>query len=88
MADYQVTYITKSNPAASHEDITHIGNPVQGWKMTQDEAIRLIDSKLHEFYVVDANNVTSSLGVVREAGRSPYLRAHIDGEWNDALLSL
>jgi hypothetical protein len=28
------------------------------------------------------------VGVVRPAGRSPYIRTYADGEWNDNLLAL
>jgi hypothetical protein len=30
----------------------------------------------------------SDVGVVRVAGRNPYLRTHADGDWNNNLLSL
>ena len=88
MPGHQVTCISRTHSEGSHEDITHIGNFTQGWRMNRNEAIRLIDSKLHKFYVVDANNITSPIDVVREEGKPPYLRSHIDGKWNDNMLSL
>jgi hypothetical protein len=30
----------------------------------------------------------NDLGVMRPAGRAPYLRTYADGDWNDNLLSL
>ena len=88
MAGHQITCISRTHPEGSYEDITHVGNFTQGWRMNRDEAIRLIDSRLHKFYVIDVNNITSSVGVVRDIGKPPYLRSHIEGAWNDAMLSL
>jgi uncharacterized protein DUF3892 len=88
MPKYQVTCISKVQHEGSREDVTNIGNIAQGWRMSRDEAIRLIESKLHEFYVEGPDGITSSLGVMREPARSPYLRTHVRGEWNDNLLLL
>ena len=94
MSDYRVTCITKPHPNSPHEHITHIGGPdgIQGkiWKITREEAIRLIDSKTHTFHVKDPKTgKQSAVGVVRPTdGRAPFLRTHADGVWNDNLLSL
>jgi hypothetical protein len=89
MSDVQVTCITKPHPQSPHEHITHIGNPRANWKLTREQAIAAIDARQYNFYVVDPyNGKRSDVGVVRPAGRAPYLRTHADGDWNDNLLSL
>lgn len=89
MADVQVTCITKPSLLSTHEHITHIGNPQVGWKWTRDQVIASIDAKTNTFFVVDgATGQKAYIGVVRQAGRDPYLRTYADGNWNDNLLSL
>ena len=89
MADVQVTCITKPHPQSPHEHITHLGNPQVGWKWTREDVIRSIDAGTNTFFVVDPyNRKRSEVGVVRPAGRAPYVRTHADGDWNDNLLSL
>ena len=84
---YRVTCIVKPNVFSPHEHITHIGG--NGWTLTRAEAIRQIDSGTSEFYVKDpVNGEAAYVGVVREAGKVPYLRTYADGDWNDNLLSL
>jgi hypothetical protein len=51
--------------------------------------IRSIEAKTNTFFVIDPNNgKRSEVGVVRPAGRAPYVKTHADGDWNDNLLSL
>jgi hypothetical protein len=89
MADVQVTCITKPNPQSPHEHITHLGNPAANWKWTRQQVIASIDEKTNSFYVLDpASGKHSNVGVVRPAGRLPYLQTHADGVWNNNLLSL
>jgi hypothetical protein len=89
MADVQVTCITKSNPQSPHEHITHVGNPGAGWKWSREQVIASIDARSNTFYVIDPKNgKRADIGVVRQAGRVPFLRTHADGDWNDNLLSL
>jgi hypothetical protein len=92
MADAQVTCITKQHPQSSHEHITHLGNPTGStpWKWTREEVIASIEAKTNTFYVKDPRNgKRSDVGVVYPGGgRSPYVRTHADGDWNDNLLSL
>jgi Protein of unknown function (DUF3892) len=89
MADVKVTCITKPNPQSPHEHITHLGNPARGWKWTREQVIQSIDANTNTFFVVDpVTDERSDVGVVRPAGRLPYLRTHADGDWNDNLLSL
>ena len=88
MANAQVTCITKPHPQSAHEHITHLGNPPQ-WVWPREQVIASIDAKTNTFYVVDpATGKRSEVGVVREAGKAPYLRTYADGYYNNNLLSL
>lgn len=89
MADVQVTCITKPHPLSSHEHITHLGNPQAGWERTREQVIASIEAGTNTFYVrYPKTGKRSDVGVVRPAGRAPYLRTHADGYWNDNLLAL
>lgn len=86
MPEYQVTCINKPNRMSPHEHITDIGGV--GWKLTREDAIARIDSTTEAFYTVDAATGRKMyVGVVREAGKAPYLRTHADNKWNDNLLA-
>ena len=88
MSDVQVTCITKPNPQSPHEHITHLGNP-PSWMWTREQVIASIDAKSNTFFVLDPRTgKRANIGVVRTAGRAPYLKTHADGVWNDNLLSL
>ena len=74
---------------SAHEHITHIGNVAGNWRITREDAIRRIDSKLENFYTIDRTTGRKVyIGVVREANRAAFLRTHADGKWNDNLLAL
>ena len=89
MADVHVTCITKPNPESPHEQITHIGSVKGTWKWARELVIASIELKSNTFYVLDpSTNKRSEIGVVRSAGHPPYLRTHVDGDWNDHLFSL
>jgi Protein of unknown function (DUF3892) len=89
MADVRVTCITKPNPASPHEHITHVGNPAANWEWTRERVIASIEAETNTFYVHDSKTgKRSEVGVVYPQGRSPYLRTHADGYWNDNLLAL
>jgi hypothetical protein len=89
MADVRVTCITKPHPQSAHEHITHLGNPQAGWKWTREEVISSIEAGTNTFFVIDPHNgKRADVGVVRPAGRAPFVRTHADGDWNDNLLSL
>jgi hypothetical protein len=89
MADVQVTCITKPHPQSAHEHITHLGNPAAGWIWPREKVIASIDGNTNTFFVIDPRNGRrADIGVVRPAGRAPFLRTHADGDWNDNLLSL
>lgn len=88
MTEHQVTCVTKPDRMSRHEHITHIGNIANGWKITRQSAIERIESKKEAFYTVDkVSGKRAYIGVVREAGKVPYLRTYADGTWNDNLLA-
>ncbi len=89
MADVQVTCITKPYPQSPHEHITHVGNPAAGWIWPRERVISSIEDGTNTFFVVDpCTGKRADIGVVRAPGKTPYLRTHADGYWNDNLLSL
>ena len=89
MTDCNVTCITKLHPSSPHEHITHLGNPSAGWTWTREKVIESIDAKTNTFYVTDPKSgKRADIGVVRPAGRTPYVRTYADGVWTDNLLSL
>ncbi|WP_072617420.1 DUF3892 domain-containing protein [Pandoraea vervacti] len=56
--------------------------------MTREAAIARIESKSEGFYTIDkTTRKRAYIGVVREAGKLPYLRTYADGKWNDNLLA-
>ena len=91
MNEYLVTCINKRDRMSSHEHITHIGNitGTNRWRMTRENAIAQIDTKVSAFYTIERTTGSKVyIAVVREAGKLPYLRTHADGKWNDNLLAL
>jgi len=90
MNEYLVTCVNKRDRMSSHEHITHIGNIASNppWRMVREKAISQIDAKTAAFYTVDrVSGKRMYIGVVRDAGKAPYLRTHADGKWNDNLLA-
>lgn len=88
MKEYEVNCVNKPNRNSSHEHITHIGHTSNKWRLTRESAISRIESKAEAFYTVDrSTGKRIFIGVVREAGKAPYLRTHADGKWNDNLLA-
>jgi hypothetical protein len=88
MADCQVTCIERTGPHG-HDAISSVGNPRAQWKLTKADAVRRIEAKIDTFYVLDPiTQKRADVGVVREAGKVPYLRTYADGIWTDNLLSL
>lgn len=88
MADCQVTCIIKPHPQSPHEHITHVGNP-PGWVWSREDVIASIDARTNTFYVLDpVSRRRAEVGVYRAEGKTPFLRTHADGNWNNNLLSL
>lgn len=89
MPDAQITCIVKPHPQSPHEHITHVGNPASQWMWPREQVIASIDAKTNTFFVLDpATGMRADVGVVREAGKQPYLRTYADGKWDNNLLSL
>jgi len=88
MADAQVTCITKLYPQSAHEHITHLGNSGR-WMWTREQVIESIEARTNTFFVLDpSNGKRADIGVVRESGKTPYVRTYADRQWNNNLLSL
>ena len=88
MKEYLVTCIHKPHHSSAHEHISRIGNSRDNWCMTRESAIRRIDAGDERYFTIDARTGQRAyIGVVRPAGRDPYLRTHADGHWNDNLLA-
>lgn len=88
MNEFEVTCITKPDRNSRHEHITHIGNTAGRWCLSRETAVERIESNKENYFTVDQNTgKRASVGVVREAGKAPYLRTHADGKWNDNLLA-
>ena len=88
MNEFEVNCITKPHPENRHEHITQIGNTVNGWQISREIAIQRIEAKTEAYYTIDRTTARRVyVGVVREAGKLPYLRTHADGKWNDNLLA-
>ena len=89
MSEHQVTCIRKAQADSSHEQVTHIGNTAEQWLLTREEAIHRMEVGAVIYYLLDpSTGKRATVGVVRQAGKRPYLRSHADREWNDNLLAL
>jgi Protein of unknown function (DUF3892) len=89
MDEFHVNCVTKPNRLSPHAHITHIGNTNENWRLTREEAINRIEGRLQAFFTVDpSSGARAYVGVVREPGKSPYLRTYADGKWNDNLLAM
>jgi Protein of unknown function (DUF3892) len=88
MPDCRITCIVKPNPFSPHEHITHVGDPPQ-WVWPREQVIASIEAGTNSFFVLDGRTgKRAEVGVVREAGKAPYLRTYADGYFNDNLLAL
>lgn len=86
MATHQIIAVRKPNRTSSSEHITHV--QYDGYVWPREHVIALIEAKTDSFFVRTGFN-RSEVGVVYpEKPRSPFLRTHADGKWNDNLLSL
>jgi hypothetical protein len=85
----QIKCINKSDRFNPHERITHIGGYTdRQWKISQQDAIALIESGEWKFWVKPAN--ADSVWVVVATSRygHKYLKTTADGEEPNNLLSL
>jgi hypothetical protein len=87
MARFQVTCIIKRgghyNP---HERISHVGNQGSAWMLTEDSAIRRIETGTDSFHTL-VNGRSAEVVVASHAGRK-YLKTDADGYAPNNLLSL
>ena len=86
--EYKITAVDRDR-TLGHEAITAIGNNQDGWSVSANGAALRIERGLAKFYVEDAlTGENAYLGVIREKGKPPYLRAAIEGRWSNHLLPL
>ena len=86
MADVQLTCVIKPRPDSPHQHITHVGTSRQVWPAAQ--VVGWIEAGTETFYIVGPSGKRVDIGVIREAGKAPYLMANADGVWNSNLLTL
>jgi hypothetical protein len=88
VAVYNITCINKEPRFDPHHRVTHVGGVgAQGrWRMTVDEAIRMLDSGTR-FTATGGGRTVDVEKAISPAGR-PYLRTKPDGTTLDNLLSL
>lgn len=86
--DAQITCINKSNRYDPHERITHVGGYVTShWKLTQQQAIELIENGTWRFYVKVGSTFVWVVVSVSQYGHK-YLKTENDGQMPNNLLSL
>jgi len=87
MGRHQVTCINKGgNHLNPHERIEYIGNQAANWKLSEDSAIRRIQTESDSFYSL-VNGKQAEVVVAQHNGR-PYLKTTADAYSPDNLLSL
>lgn len=89
MADTaQIQCINKTNRYSVHERISHVGGSHPNrWKLTQPDAISLIETGAWRFYV-SVGGTTAWVIVAMSASGNKYLKTQNDGEQPNNLLSL
>jgi len=86
----RVMCVNKSDRYNAHERIINIGgvNPDQTrWKMSQQDAIKAIETGKYSFYVVANGKMVNVIVATSKYGYK-YLKTEADGEQPDNLLSL
>ena len=82
---YQIRCINKNDRYNAYERITHIGG--DGWKITQQEAVKHIKNKTHSFFVIK-NRREVNIIVAMSRFKNEYIKTESDGEEPNNLLSL
>jgi hypothetical protein len=85
----QIGCINKSDRYNPHERITHVGGTSGGgWRITQQDAIILIETRQWEFWVNPPNADPVWVIVAVSRFGNKYLKTTSDGEEPNNLLSL
>lgn len=89
MREFEINCANRLSRWGGHEQITHVGHIAQHWRLSRDSVVRRIESGTEAYYLLDkATGERLSIGVVREPGHVPYLRARRRDAWTDHLLAL
>jgi hypothetical protein len=85
----QIGCINKSDRFNPHERITHVGGPAGGgWRITQQDAITLIEARQWDFWVKPSNADPVWVIVATSRFGNKYLKTQSDGDEPNNLLSL
>lgn len=84
----QIQCVTKTDRHNPWERITHVGGQSNGgWKITQEDAIRHIETRTWDFFVVVRGNRVQVIVSTSRFGNK-YLKTVGDGDHQNDLLSL
>lgn len=84
----EIQCINKTDRYSAHERISHVGGGYPNrWKITQADAIRLIEAREWKFYVSAGGQTVWVIVAISSAGNK-YIKTQNDGEQPNNLLSL
>jgi hypothetical protein len=86
--EYQITHVHP--PGQDHAGITHYWVPSLNRWVPTAEAVQMLGRTQCRFFVLSraGNKAYASVVDPAAAGKTPYLRTHADGKWDDNLKSL
>lgn len=89
MRELQITCIKKIPRFAKNENVKYIGNSEENWRRGLDDIISRIEWGKEGYYVINPETGRkSSVDIIREEWKAPYIRAISNNIWNDDLLLL
>jgi hypothetical protein len=89
MIELEVNCLQRARPEARHHEITHLGHRGFACRIPVELAILQIRGGLNLYYTLDpATLARVYIGLRREAGKCPYLQAHVGDRWTGHLLAL